>query len=126
MKDFDVPPLKRQKLSNERLEQRLENVLVEASCNIAQKAKKIFEINVPAIKETVSENIFEDSRALRSIIISLQARFASTKSVREKIKLLLLLSANWQYLKIKKYFNCTYNMFRQLNMFRDDGYLLNK
>lgn len=120
----NVPPLKRQKLNSERLENAVVDLLVNVTYNVAEKVKSIYEVNVPEVKKTVTGNIFEDSRALLDIIVSLQARFETTKSVNDKINLLMLLPKNWKFSMIKQYFNCTRYMYGQLEMIRKDGMYL--
>lgn len=116
--NFDIPPLKRQKLTHI---QKVESILQTVASKVAEKIHDLYNMEVPAIDNSVTRNVFEDSSALGDIITSLQDKFRQTKKVQDKIELLLLLPKSWNYPMIKKYFDCTQYMYRQVKRIQITG-----
>lgn len=119
LKEFNIPNLKPQKLSKDRLAKKAETLIYTLLPKLGEKFSKFYDIEMPQFTNTITENIGQDSFALKNIIASLQIRFQHLKTISEKIQLLSLLPTEWKFAQIQKYFECTYYMCRQSNELKD-------
>lgn len=105
---LDLPPIKRQKLSKERLSKENLCVLNSVVTKLTEIIEETQEVQLPKM-----ENLQIESSWFRSMIKYLQLQFESVDNTNQKIRILSMLPDEWNFQIVKKYFNCSRYMFTE-------------
>ena len=106
-----IPPLKRQKQSNERLIKEATDSLQMVMSKVADQITKVYCIKLPT-----SPNLTEmhtDSRSLHSFIENLQSKYNQEVKIYQKIRLLNLIPSHWTFQTTFQYFKCSRYMYSE-------------
>lgn len=113
LRELDIDPISKSKLSVERLKKRAEETLLEVLNKLTQKINNAYDLNIFSLNSKITRNLIEDSNTLNDIILSLQNKFQQSKTISEKIQVLTVLPLSWQFKQVKQHFDCSHYMFRE-------------
>lgn len=119
---LEIDPLDNDKMSRERFQLKMEQLLLDITHKITEKINAAYDLNITIFDNTVTNNIVTDSKSLKDIIHTLQNRFNSVKSIDERIHILTILPQSWTSYDVTKYFNCTGYIIREFRKSKEtDG-----
>lgn len=117
---LDMPPLKLQKLSEERKLTVGARLVSEIHEKIIQQVQNTYGVDL-LVNRQKTEDVIEIKNDFVQLMKNLQSEFQTARTLKDKIDVLKLLPKSWSFTKINLYFPCTYYMFEHLQKFRETG-----
>ena len=108
---FDEPPLKREKLSDYRLENKTYSVLESMNTKFCTTVNKTLNLNLPS--QCNLKQLQEDSMSFHGMIRNIIKCYNEETNFGKKISLLTLLPNHWKFEQAKHYFQCSGYMFNK-------------
>ncbi|KAH0549584.1 hypothetical protein KQX54_010599 [Cotesia glomerata] len=114
---LDLPLYEQQALYKTKHQVQAENLVQAVSDKFAEKLSQVADLNI-TIPDLVNTNLYQDSFALREMIMNLRYFYDNAKTLSEKLEYLSLLPKHWILPKVSQYFSCTNYMWLKLNKFK--------
>lgn len=108
---FNIPCIKRQKLSDDRLVTKGVEVAQNIVCQVSKSFEDAHNVQLPNLNSL--SILSKESLWFRSIIENITLKFQECKTFDEKVSLLTLLPGDWNLKNISPYFKCSYHMLSE-------------
>lgn len=120
---FDIPPVKRQKLTDDRARNRAVDVIQTVVTKISTTVSKSFKVQVPNFENL--HQLQEDSNSLKKIISNLQQKYINESKKSKKITLLTLLPDDWPFQTVVQLFDCSRYMWQTASRLKETSGMCN-